>query len=235
VRQLVLLTIVFSLTSCSRDDGRVAIVTFKKPPMTFTDPHTAFWQWFQDNIDRFNRFENDRECLMGELSGQLHQIDENLTYEVSNDKFGIRELVVSADGIKESFTSVLELTKQAPDIPGWKITAFRPRVNVSQFTLCFDGRDLAAKDFYFWLQSEGHHIDLILYVPGLTEDNRNEFLNACYILLDMAIGEYDVTTRIRYIDHKLLPTNPTAEGLKPLTELPKEFDELYGRLHPSGT
>lgn len=82
----------------------------------------------------------------------------------------------------------------------------------------------------FW-QSEGEHIDLILYVPGLSEDNRKEFVYACYVLLNMAIGEYDVATKIRYIDHQPLASSTDREGLKPLTELPKEFDGLYAKLH----
>ena len=172
--------------------------------MTSTDPHTTFWQWFQGNIDRFNRFEDDQQRLMDELTAQLHQIDDNLVHEISSANSGTRELVISADGIKESFSSVVALTKAAPDIKGWTITAFRPRVDIAQFTLRYDGTDLAAKDYYFWLQPEGEHIDLILYVPGLSEDNRKEFVNACYVLLDMAIGEYDVATKIRYIDHRPL-------------------------------
>ncbi len=202
--------------------------------MNTSDRHAAFWQWFQDNLDRFNRFENDQERLMDELSHQLHEVDENLVYEISTAKSSARELVISADGIKDSFPSVVGLTENAPDIPGWKITAFRPRVDITQFNLDYAGKELHAKDFYFWLQSEGSAIDLILCVPSLTEDNRNEFVNSCYVLLDMAIGEYDVTTKIRYIDHQPLPDNPESVRLKPLTELPKEFDELYSKLHPNG-
>ena len=109
--------------------------------MTSTDPHTIFWQWFQDNIDRFNYFEDDQQHLMDELSAQLHQIDDNLVYEISSANSGTRELVISADGIKESFPSVVTLTKAAPEVKGWTITAFRPRVDIAQFTLQFDGRD----------------------------------------------------------------------------------------------
>ena len=170
---------------------------------------------------------------MRELSAQLHQIDDNLVYEISSANSGTRELVISADGIKESFTSVVTLTEAAPEIKGWTITAFRPRVDIAEFTLRYDGRELAAKDYYFWLQSEDKSIDLILYVPGLSEENRNEFVNACYVLMDMAIGEYDVVTKIRYIDHQPLMPTTEMEGLKPLTELPKEFDELYTKLHPA--
>ena len=178
MRHLILLIIALSFVSCTPDDDRATTTASKNPQMTSTDSHIAFWLWFHNNIDRFNRFEDDQERLMDELSDQLHQIDENLVYEISSAKSGSRELVISADGIKESFPSVVELTKAAPEIPGWTITAFRPRVDVTQFTLQYDGNGLAAKDFYFWLQSEDKQIDLILYVPGLTDDNRNEFVNA---------------------------------------------------------
>jgi len=194
--------------------------------MSSTNAHATFWQWFQSNLDRFDRFEDEREELMDELSEQLHEVDENLVYEISSDKSAARELIISADGIRESFPAVIKLVESAPDLSGWKITPFRPRVDVEQFRLEFDEREYSASDFYFWLQSDEEHIDLILYVPGLAADNRNQLVNICYILLDMAIGEYDVTTKIRYIDHQPLAPDPKADGLKPLTELPVEFDRL---------
>jgi hypothetical protein len=199
--------------------------------MASKDLHVAFWQWFYDNIDRFVHFDDDMQRLMHELSNQLHQIDENLTYEISSAQSGSRELVISADGIEDSFPSVIELTNAAPEVPGWTITAFRRRIDVTQFTLQYNSRDFSAKDVYFWLQSEGRDIDLILYIPSLTDDNRNELVSVCFLLLDMAIGEYNVTKNIRHIDHQPLPPNPQSEGLKPLTELPKQFDELYAKVH----
>src|SRR6185295_16922264 len=100
--------------------------------MTSIAPYTTFWQWFQANIDRFNRFEDDQQRLMAELTAQLHQIDDNLVYEVSSSNSGMRELVISADGITESFASVFALTNAAPEIDRWTITAFRPRVDIAQ-------------------------------------------------------------------------------------------------------
>lgn len=195
------------------------------------DLHKTFWAWFVANLDRFNRFENEQQNLMDELSSQLQFIDDNLVYEVSSSTSGVRELIISADGIKESFPSVVALTNASPDIDGWIITAFRPRVDIEQFTLKFDGRELRPGDHYFCLQAEDRNIDLILFIPGLSEENRTEFVNPSYVLLDMAIGEYDVTTKIRYIDHQPLKWTTSRKGLKPLTQLPKEFDELYAKLH----
>lgn len=46
----------------------------------------------------------------------------------------------------------------------------------------------------------------------------------------LALGEYDVATEVRYIDHHALPADPPAEGLKPLRELPDVFDRAKGRV-----
>ena len=234
MRHIIILIIVLSCISCTQSEKRAAVNAPERTEMAITDLDVAFWQWFCSNVERFNRFEDDQEHLMDQIIEQLRLIDENLVCEISSAVTGNRELVVSADGIKESFPSVVELTNAAPEIPGWTVTAFRPRMDVTQFTLQYDGRKLAAKDFYFSLQSKDEEITLFLYVPGLTDESRNDFVNASYVLLDMAIGEYDVTTKIGYIVHRVLPHDPESEGLLPLTELPREFDELHVKLNQSG-
>lgn len=220
MRQITFLIISLSLTSCTFDTDPLKT----ESKMKSTESVTTFWHWFQDNIEQFNNLNETQEQILNELSDQLNRVDDNLVYEISMNKSGQRELIISADGIKESFPSVIELTNAAPEIPEWTITAFRPRVDITQYTLKFNNRNLAAKDFYFWLDSEDQHIDLILFIPELTEDNHNELINASYLLLDMAIGEYDVTQKIRYIDHKPLSSKTDKTGLLPLTELPHEFD-----------
>ena len=49
-------------------------------------------------------------------------------------------------------------------------------------------------------------------------------VNSTYILLDMALGEYDVMTGIRYIDHQQLPSEPEAAGLYKFQDLRSVFD-----------
>lgn len=50
-------------------------------------------------------------------------------------------------------------------------------------------------------------------------------MNGTYVLLDMALGEYDVMTGIRYIDHRELPDDPEALGLYRFEDLRTVFDE----------
>ena len=192
----------------------------------------SFWFWFENNLHRFENFEDQQEMLLQDLGEQLQEVDEGLTYELSvPDANGVRDLVISADGVKEVFPVVMLLVDKAPDLPGWTFTPFRQRMDLADCALQFGDRELSASDFYFWLQTEDGAIDLIVYVPGLTEENREEMMGASFILLDMALGEFDVTLKIRYIDFQLLPDDPEAEDLQPLTELPGEFDALFRALN----
>ena len=47
---------------------------------------------------------------------------------------------------------------------------------------------------------------------------------AMYLMLDAALGEYDVETKIGTIELKPLTGGPDASGLKPIKELASEFD-----------
>lgn len=192
----------------------------------------SFWLWFENNLSRLNDFEDHQAELLQELNERLQEVDEGLAFEISRlNSEGIRDLVISADGMKETFPAVLALIESSPDLPEWTFTPFRQRVDVSEFGLRFGDRELRAGDFYFWLQTEDGAIDLIVYVPGLTEENREELMGAGFILLDMTLGEFDVTLNLRYIDFQLLPEDPEADDLLPLTALPQEFDELFKALN----
>ncbi|MCR9231524.1 MAG: hypothetical protein NXI29_10980 [bacterium] len=203
-----------------------------------TDPEStpdvlSFWFWFENNLHRFEHLEDQQEVLLPELGEQLQEVDEGLTYEISMpDEEGVRDLVISADGVKEAFPAVMLLIDSAPDLPGWTFTPFRQRMDLAGCALQFGEQELTPDDFYFWLQTEDGAIDLIVYVPGLTEENREAMMGASFVLLDMTLGEFDVTLKIRYIDFQPLPENPEAEDLQPLSALPDEFDALFDALNP---
>lgn len=228
MKHFILVIAALFMIACPGEEETSGIATHNARTGASTDPIVVFWQWFQENTDRFDRFEEEQSLLMDELAHRLQAIDSNLVYEISSENSGTRELVISADGIRDSFPLVQEFTSKAPEIAGWKITAFRQRTDQT-LTLEFNGQSFEAEDFYFHLRNEGKDIDLILYVPNLTQKNRDFFVSACYILLDMALGEYDVTTKIRYIDHHPRPSNPEKQGLSPLTDLPRQFDELFAK------
>ena len=188
----------------------------------------AFWNWFIENREPFDTFEPGQDTVLDLLHDELLRYRDGLVFELSQPTEGIRELVISADGLRELFSAVEKLCGSAPAIPGWKITAFRPRMSLDSL-LKFEGREFDPAEIWFHPMSEDGAFDLILYVPSFSEDERSAIVNGCYVLLDMALGERDVVTGIRYLDHHPLPIDPEAEGLLPFRTLPEVFDRALGR------
>ncbi|MBY0008886.1 hypothetical protein H7K49_00385 [Paenibacillus typhae] len=68
--------------------------------------------------------------FLAEISRRLHELDENLTYEIGTvNADGQREFIISADGIADSFETVEMLCGKAPVYSNWIIIPFRPRMN----------------------------------------------------------------------------------------------------------
>ena len=189
---------------------------------------TAFWSWFIENRARFDSFEAGQEDTLDLLHGALLSYCEGLVFEISKPEQGVREFVVSADGLRELFPAVQRLCDAAPAIPGWKITAFRPRMSLD-YLLEYEGREFDPGAIWCHPITDDGAFDLILYVPSFKEEERSAIVNGCYILLDMALGESDVVTGIRYLDHLPLPDDPEGEGLIPFRRLPEVFDKEMGR------
>ena len=87
----------------------------------------------------------------------------------------------------------------------------------------FHGRRIDPKDVQFTLLSNESLAGIRLVIPSYDEaDSRLKQIG--YLLLDEALGEYDVETRVGLIE--MLPPEAPAEGRRyPLAELPKQFDE----------
>ncbi|UFH60289.1 hypothetical protein [Sulfurovum mangrovi] len=188
-------------------------------------PEDIFWKWFSENESKYFELEKDQENLLSQLSSKLTKYQDGATYEISTKDKGIRELIISADGLKEIFPVVEQLVSSAPKLDRWKVIAFRPRqADYMGFILNYSGEDFDPKKLWFYYRIEDGYFDLLLYHPTYTEEKRNLYIGAFYILLDSALGEYDVTMNLRYIDHAKLPDEPKEAGLTPFSELREVFD-----------
>jgi hypothetical protein len=86
--------------------------------------------------------------------------------------------------------------------------------------------------FWRWFQSNSARLldfeadrdvrtDLELCIRGLTETNHEVLVGAAFILLDNALGEFDVATQVGAIEWLCLPDDPVGNGLLPLSDLPQ--------------
>jgi hypothetical protein len=98
-------------------------------------PEEEFWRWFLANDTRLFDFESDRERVFDELQARLHKVKAGLTFEFGPKENGARDFVISADGIKDVFPSVVLLANAAPSLPRWKIIKFRPRRGLGPISL----------------------------------------------------------------------------------------------------
>lgn len=188
----------------------------------------VFWKWFEQSESRLFQLETDQETILDEISSALASCAEGLVFEISKEENGKREFIISADGLGELFPAVEKLEATAPKLARWTIIAFRPRMDdYSSFRLNYGEKTFDPAEMWFRHFVEDRNFDLIIYHPNYNEEERSHFISAAYILLDMALGEYDVVTGIRYIEHEQLPPNPEDEDLRPFSELRRIFDEHY--------
>lgn len=193
------------------------------------DSQLAFWHWFdvhQDELFDFRVGEMDQERIFDDLSERLGRVHRHLTFEFG-PRVDQREFVISAGGIREAFSAVTSLVAAAPKLDRWHITAFRPRrsplnsVQIGEISVHPD-------DVEFSLLTKGSVIGIYLFLPGFREGN--VVLNqVAYLMLDDALGEYDVETKVGLI--KMMPPEaPRTTRRYPFPELPSLFDQLASRL-----
>jgi hypothetical protein len=188
-------------------------------------PEEGFWNWFQQNESALFNFENDQDRTFDRLGAEMHRIDPNLTFEFGPKEHGVREFVISADGIRSAFPTVEKLYSAAPRLPRWTFIKFRPRRPPSDIK--YNNVIVQAKAVVADVRLAREKADIDVFVPGYADDPKRTYTAIAYLLLDQALGEYDVETRVGQIAVK--PIGQAPVGARSLGELPAMFDELFHR------
>lgn len=187
-----------------------------------------FWAWFKENKDFLETFHTNTEAVTRAVGMRLLNVDRGLTYEMGQAADGIYEFIVSADGVRDVFPEVIKHVRAAPEIDGWRIIAFRPRKpDALNFKLEYAGLAISGNDIWYRSEGEGDTFNLTVLVRGLNAQNEKKAIRAAFVMLDLALGEYDVATKLRSIDFGALPPDPDSQGLKPLSALPGEVDARF--------
>jgi|SRR5882724_788218 len=182
-----------------------------------------FWRWFQRNEADLFDFERNQEATFDRLAAEMHKVHPSLTFEFGPKENGRREFVISADGIKEAFPKVESLYAAAPTMAHWKFIKFRPRRE--PFDIDYAGVSVKANTVSVLVEPDGQKAGLTVFIPGYSESDRETYAGIAFLLLDQALGEYDVETRVGFIDVKA-PTPGRAQA-RTLQELPKAFDDFF--------
>jgi hypothetical protein len=177
-----------------------------------------FWQWFATNEKQLFRFEDEnQELLFMKLHQQLQKVHPSLAFEFSGMlKNKKRYFVISADGNRDAFPSVLALCQAAPLLPHWIIIPFRqPKPGFTGVD--FGPVNLQFKDIFFRYAIEKDKLSVEMNIRNY--DGTSVMDSALFIALDTLIGEYATETYLGSIERKPL-VEKDANHLYPVTALP---------------
>lgn len=195
----------------------------------------AFWQWFAQNAERAGTLNRqlqdggDPELLVRPLFNALQRYDGGLSLLVGKADTGENELVLSADGVVAGFPAVTRLAGAAPSIPGWRVTAFKPRIEGAT-QISINGQTIGPQSATYVAQHDvlRGKLNLDISLPWLGDITEEAQTQIVFLLLDNLLGEYDVATAIGHIEASMRGKAEAARG-KPLTELPAEVDAMSSR------
>ena len=192
----------------------------KKPP------EAQFWAWFKKNQDMLYHFERDHQRTFDKLNAAMSKVHPDLTFEFGQEENGKREFIISADGLKDAFPAVESLYASAPSLPRWTFIKFRPRRSAMKIQM--GEVKLESTDIEVAIEADGDKAGFTVFVKGYDESQLQQYKHAAFIMLDHAIGEYDMETKVGFIE--VQPFEKESQYKRyGLDVLPQMFDEFMKR------
>ncbi|MFL6657591.1 MAG: hypothetical protein ACJ8GW_05935 [Massilia sp.] len=184
-----------------------------------------FWRWFQAHDKMLFDFESNQEAVFDQLGARMHAVNASLTFEFGPKQNGQREFVISANGNRAAFPNVEKLFAAAPPLERWKIIKFRPRREA--LDISYAGLTVKADSVTVVIERDGPKAALIVLLPGYSQAEHDAYGGIAFLLLDQALGEFDVETRVGGVDFAA----PSARYSKaiPLKDLPRAFDAFFSQ------
>jgi hypothetical protein len=193
-------------------------------PIADRSPEGRFWGWFKKSESRLFTFERNQERIIPELLRELRKIHDSMTFEIGSELEGIREFIISADGHRDAFPSVIRLADAAPPLARWRIVKFRPR-RTEPCIIGLGDLQFSSDDILATLSPQGARIGVSLFLGD--EDHFDERVvgHIGFLLLDYTLGEYDVETLVGTVSFHPKERSTRLTKL-PLRDLPLAFDQL---------
>ncbi|MBJ7429187.1 MAG: DUF695 domain-containing protein [Bacteroidia bacterium] len=201
--------------------------------------YSDFWNWFKDNEKEFfsvvkahTHIEKD---FFDKLSPKLAELKEGYFYLTGMYNDDTVELILTADGNPKNMVFVEELVAEAPNINGWKFTAFKPATDIEDIGINMNGYRFDKSNLFFYANEKPHYpdeIDICVIHNDRNEENKQEIGNGIYIFLDNYLGEIDFLNNIDNL--QFISKNEAEKELVPIAKLKdfltwrqKEFIEKY--------
>jgi len=190
----------------------------------------GFWNLFSEYSSLLLKLADPNHPLFTVMNKELSQIDGNVSFslgEVREEDH--RALIISANGVIDSFPAVERLISLAPKDPCWTFYKFMPR-RLPLGDLTYDNKYLIpAKDVYYKLFKQTDSIYSIqVFLPGLRIEDTNAFNNMAMLILNASLGEFDLAVKIKHIKVECHGSNDFV-GAHPIKNLPVHIDEIFSK------
>ncbi|HSH02885.1 MAG TPA: hypothetical protein VLL52_10235 [Anaerolineae bacterium] len=190
-------------------------------------PEETFWQWFLNNEERIFNYQEDQDAVLDELSHAIQQVHSNLTFALSAQLInGMREFIVSANGIQTAFPHVEKLVDAAPLLGRWQWIKFRPRHREILNIRIDDHHMVRADDVHYLMFATDDKVGIFLFFDNYTPEQHELYAQLGFLFLDQALGEYDIETKVGPIELYSRDSDLFAKSA-PLRDLPAHFDAYW--------
>jgi hypothetical protein len=189
-------------------------------------PEERFWNWFTVNQERLYGVRDGQEPVFKELLAAIRKVHPDITFEFGPVEAGVRSFTISADGLKEAAPAVEKLYAAAPKMSNWKFLKYRQRRPIHDVQL--GPVTLRPADVLVTIQEDGPKAGLGVYIKGYKGKSDQQKIGAAFLMLDNALGEYDVMMRVGFIDFFAAGT-PTDLVMHNMETLPVVFDNFFNR------
>lgn len=208
----------------------------KGGPKSPEEKADRFWAWFSKNQNPFLFISSvsgeEKDRMLNEFIQQLHNYDENLYFEMGGHPDDEKiELIITAEGNAEAFPSVEFLVGRAPLFDSWEVIAFKPAMGTG-FKTEYGGHIFDPEKIIFIPLKNPDNpkaIGLKVCYSDYTEAERDTFIQASYIMLDVILGEKSCAEDIDYLDVGPTPANIAEYPFRSLSSIQVYIEEVKAR------
>jgi hypothetical protein len=183
-----------------------------------------FWTWFVKNIAAFKQLgkmpQEDAHQFLDIIIKELNKYNPWLKAVSGLYDEITTELIITADGDVALFTKVQELIENAPVITGWRFTAHKPPVGLSNMAIRMFEKDFNEETLHFYPIVEEEYPDevsLVLTHKDYDEAEEEDFQTAMSIYVQNGLGEINAATQIDDLTFGAEPDDKSE--LIPITKL----------------
>jgi hypothetical protein len=195
-----------------------------------TPPEQEFWNWFMTNKKRIEDFvDSDHsdysvyELLTNKMRAYHDEIVPELT-KTEDDKY---VLIITPDGIKEGIEPTKALAAAKPEIENWIVEKFRQPCD--EITLELNGLTYPSSDIEIipQIDREKEIVHLDVFIRNMNSDTK-KYQNLAFLYLDHILGEFNLLTKVGYIEFHHIDNDKAVENARTLLEIRELISkELY--------